>query len=992
MLALIALHAVAAVCAPWLVRLWGRNAFYVLAAVPGAVLVWAAAQSHAILEQPRSVVVPWVPGLSLELSFYLDTLSWALCLLVGGVGALVLLYCARYFKNTEPALGRFAGVLTAFAGAMFALVISDNMIVLFIAWELTTIFSYLMIGHYEDRKTSRRAALEALIVTTFGGLAMLGGMVMIGERLGTYRLSQVVASGEWQQWGSAPPVAISVAVVLVLLGALSKSALLPFHFWLPAAMAAPTPVSAYLHAAAMVKAGVFLVARLAPAMHDVPTWAPLIWTLGIATMLLGAYRALRQIDIKLMLAFGTVSQLGFLVVVNGLGTASSALAGLALLVSHALFKAPLFLTVGIIDKATGTRDVRQLSGVGRALPPVTAIAWVSALSMAGIPLTAGFVAKEAAFASLFYGGWQERTVLAFLVLGSGLTFAYSARFLWGALASKRTPGGRRVPPTSVRPVQVAFWLPAAVLAVGTLAFAVAASTVQAYLEPVAAWYVADPDHEPHLAFFAVNAVLAVSALSWALGVAVSAQARRAYKLQGAVAPEKRTWGKFVDIDRAYRRVMRGVDATAVSVTSATQRGSLPVFLGTTLVVMMTLVWGHLLAGWPQRMELRAWDHPAQFVIGVVVAFAAIAATRSRRRLRAVVLVGVTGFGVALNFVIFQAPDIALTQLLVETVTLVVFVLVLRRLPLYFSSRPLRSSRYIRLLIGVGTAATLCVTAIAVSNARVAEPVGRLLYEPSYAFGGGMNIVNVTLVDTRAWDTMGEISVVLVAATGVASLIFLRRREGTLARVSRADHHVAVWGDSSQPAHRYQGGSMNPAADARNRARTWLQAGSTLAPRRRSVVLEVTTRFLFPVAMLFSIFLLFAGHNRPGGGFIAALVTGLALMVRYLAGGRYELGEAFPVQAGAMLGAGLFTAVGTGLAPLAFGGTILQSAIIKFHLWPYGDVKVVTAMFFDIGVYLVVVGLMLDLLRTVGAEIDRQIEADTRAPVRTGIIDMREAGR
>src|SRR6478752_2438713 len=377
--------------APLLTRLLGRRVFLVLALLPAAVFVVLLTLLPDVIDGTAIVEsVDWIPALDIALSFRIDALALLLALIVTGIGALVLIYCTWYFTDDEPSLGRFAALLLAFAGVMLGLVTSDDVFLLFIFWEATSVLSYLLIGHYTGRKESRGAALQALTVTTFGGLAMLVGLVLLSVEGGTTSLSALIENpvlGTAGEWG----------IALVLIGAISKSALVPFHFWLPAAMAAPTPVSAYLHAAAMVKAGVYLIARLAPGYADLEVWHPIIVILGATTMLVGGWRALRQYDIKLLLAYGTVSQLGFLVMVTGFGTRDAALAGLALLVAHALFKATLFLVVGIVDHAAGTRDWRKLSALGRRMPVIATIAFIAAGSMAGLPPLLGFVAKEAVF-------------------------------------------------------------------------------------------------------------------------------------------------------------------------------------------------------------------------------------------------------------------------------------------------------------------------------------------------------------------------------------------------------------------------------------------------------------------------------------------------------------------------------------------------------------------------------------------------------------------
>ncbi len=369
MITVLAVHFAVAAVAPLLFRRFGRNSFFALAAVPAASFIWLLLQHDAVYsgtvysgsDGAITEVVPWIPGLQLDLAFRMDALAWVMSLLVLGVGALVLVYCARYFENKDEYLGGFGAQLLAFAGAMFGLVIADDLLLMFIFWELTTVLSYLLIGYARTRLSARRSALQALVVTTAGGLAMLVGLIILGSTAGTYRIQAILDEAPALVAGPAGG-AVSAAVVLILIGAITKSALVPFHFWLPGAMAAPTPVSAYLHAAAMVKAGIYLVARMAPGFAETAPWPPIVLGLGLATMLVGGYRALRQTDIKLILAYGTVSQLGFMTMVVGLGTPEAALAGLALLLAHGLFKATLFLVVGIIDHQAGTRDIRELSG------------------------------------------------------------------------------------------------------------------------------------------------------------------------------------------------------------------------------------------------------------------------------------------------------------------------------------------------------------------------------------------------------------------------------------------------------------------------------------------------------------------------------------------------------------------------------------------------------------------------------------------------------
>ena len=961
MLTFLLLHLVAAILAPVLVRWWGRQAFLALALVPAAAFAWLLAQLPAVTGGGDvRETVPWVPALDLSVTLRLDALALTLAALVTGVGALVLLYCARYFEPDDEGTARFAGNLTAFAGSMLGLVLADDLLLLYVFWELTTVFSFLLIGGSGARVAARRAASQALILTTAGGLAMLLGLIMIGESSGSYLLSEVVADP-----GSGP--VLVGGTVLVLVGAITKSAMVPFHFWLPAAMEAPTPVSAYLHAAAMVKAGIYLVARLAPGFADVPGWRPIVLGLGLATMLVGGYRALRQNDLKLLLAFGTVSQLGFLMVLVGAGSRELAAAGLAMLVAHALFKSTLFLTVGVIDHATGTRDLRRLSGLGRRLPVLAVVGSLAAASMAGLPPLLGFVGKEAAFTALWDGGLPDRTaawvVLAGLVVGSALTVGYTARFVWGAFARK--PGLAETEPAElVHPPEPLFLAAPAVLAtVGLLA-----GPASPLLEPLVAAYadgmpLVAPEAEKLALWHGLQPALALSAATLLGGAALFALRTPLNRFQ-----QRHAVG--ASADEGYWNTMQSLDRLAVLVTGTTQRGSLPAYLGTILVVVLALPGSVLLFRAPWPGEWRAWDSPIQALVGAVVLLAAAMAVRIRQRLSAVLVVGVTGYGLAVLFALQGAPDLALTQFLVETLTLVVFVLVLRKLPKDITERHQPRERAVRgviagavglLMAGVGTVALA---------ARTATPVSVDYPEAAYELGGGQNVVNVTLVDIRAWDTLGEISLLVVAATGVASLVFLRRRTGSVDRLD-----PVRMAREARPARRAP-------------RRQWLAATVALAPERRSVVLEVITRILFHSIVVFSVFLLFSGHNAPGGGFAGGLVAGLALVLRYLAGGRYELGEAAPVDPGLLLGLGLLIAGGTGVVGLVLGADVLQTAILETTLPVLGDVKLVTSLFFDIGVYLIVVGLVLDVLRSLGAELDRQVDEHDPIDVTPGEVIAR----
>ncbi|RXZ67791.1 Na+/H+ antiporter subunit A [Agromyces albus] len=982
MIACLGAFAVVAVLTPLLTRLMGRRVFAILALLPAAVFVLLLTWLPGVLAgEPVVESVPWIPALDIALSFRVDALALLLALIVTGIGALVLLYCMHYFADDEPALGRFAALLLAFAGVMFGLVTADDVFILFTFWEATSVLSYLLIGHYTGRKESRGAALQALTVTTLGGLAMLVGLVLLVAAGGTSSLSELVANpvdGVAGAWG----------IALVLVGAISKSALVPFHFWLPAAMAAPTPVSAYLHAAAMVKAGVYLVARLAPGYADLTVWHPIVITLGVLTMLVGGWRALRQYDLKLLLAYGTVSQLGFLVLVTGFGTRDAALAGVALLVAHALFKAALFLVVGIVDHAAGTRDWRKLSGLGRRMPVITVIAIVAAASMAGVPPLFGFVAKEAVFAAFLdavaQGDQWAWIALVGAVLGSVLTVAYTVRFVWGAFATKADAA-----PTPLHGEGRAIIAAPGLLAAASLVFAFAVPLV----EPLLAAYADElpGPHEFHLALWhGLAPALAVSAAVFTFGALLVWGRQRVARLQASITP-------VLDSARGYLGVVSVVDRLAAAVTTAIQHRGLPGYLA---IIVAVFIGGLGVASvmnttWPDGVRL--WDYPAQPFLALVMAVAGIAAATVRQRLTAVLLVGVTGYGLVLLFGMSGAPDLALTQALVETVVVVVFVLVLRRLPQRIAQRNPPVHKLARGIIGALAGVVMAVIGLVAIGARIQPTIADGL--PALALEAhGKNIVNVMLVDIRAWDTLGEISVLVAVATGVASLIFVSGRTGGAPRLEDL-------GDDVEPVDRRERlrpvpepassiraprtslanteGETDAAADAAGTRQTWLLAGRTLSPRNRSILIEVLVRLLFHPAIVVSVFLLFAGHNAPGGGFAGGLLAGLALVARYLAGGRYELGEAAPVDAGRLLGTGLLLAAGTAAAPLLFGGAPLESAWFETDVPVLGTLSIGTSTLFDLGVYLVVVGLVLDILRALGGEVDRQEE---QAGDETGELD------
>ncbi|MBR7828893.1 Na+/H+ antiporter subunit A [Actinospica sp. MGRD01-02] len=935
MLWLVSVHALGAVLAPLLVRKLGRAAFLVLALAPAAAFVWALTQTARIVDgQPIEQVRQWIPAYGVSLAFRLDPLGLVLLFLASGIGALVLVYCARYFDSDEPGLGLFACSLTGFAGAMIGLVLADDLILLFVFWELTTILSFLLIGHYADRPTARRSALRAVSVTTFGGLALLAGVVILGQDARTYRLSAILAH---------PPhgTTVTSALVLILVGCFAKSAVFPFSQWLPGAMAAPTPVSAYLHAAAMVKAGVYLIARLTPAYGGDPTWQRLCLILGGATMLLGGVRALRERDLKRVLAFGTVSQLGFLTAILGAGTRDTAFAGLAMLLAHAVFKAPLFLGVGIIDHSTGTRDLRKLSGLARSMPALCVVMCLAALSMAAIPPMLGFAAKESVLDAFVIGAEHGTSsypyMLAVFVAGSALTVAYTCRVVWGAFAPK--------PGVADTPVHAAAWLalgPAGLLALAGLVVGIGAPMLNDLLSGYAD---AVPGaHEVHLyvaGWGGFGLPLLLSAIAWVAGGAMFIVREPLLRFH-----KNHTLPEGEDV---VNNLLLALERASLQITGSVQRGSLPVYVGSVFLTAVALGAWALVYGAPWHLPSPVpwWASRTQLAVAVLTCLAVICVPLLTNRLAAALVTGVSGFAVAILFLVDDAPDLAFTQLAAETVSLIVFVLVLRRLDPSFVRTQRTSRRAAHLLLAVSAGVVLSALTYVAEAARQAQAVasgyGELAHE-----SGLENIVSAIIVDFRAWDTLGESSVIAICAAGVTSLVFARRAAGAFAVRSRPERAEAGW------------------------------LAARPAVLQRSLPLEVVARLTYHTILLVSLYLLLHGEYGLGGGFVAGLLAGLGLVMRYLAGGRYELAAAAPIDAGVLLGLGMALASGTALLGYAWGDTVLAPAHFTVHLPVTGSLTVHSSLLFDFGVYVLVIGLVLDILRSFGSEIDRHIAADREA--------------
>jgi multicomponent Na+:H+ antiporter subunit A len=735
-------------------RRLGRAGIVLGGLVPLASIVWIGLRSGSVLD--GSVIEEtyrWVPGLDLSLDLGLDGFGVLMAVLVSGIGTLVFVYAWSYFGRSEKA-GRAAGLLTLFAGAMLGVVLADNLLLLYLCWELTSVTSYLLIGLDDKDPNARASALHALLVTTLGGLAMLGGFVVVGQAAGSYRISEIVAN---------PPTgaAVSGALICVLLGAFTKSAQYPFHSWLPGAMVAPTPISAYLHSAAMVKAGVVLVARLAPGLAPVGAWRPVVIVVALVTMIAGGLRALRAVDLKQILAFGTISQLGLMMLTVGIGQPKATAAGVGLILAHAIFKAPLFMVVGIVDHETGTRDPHELPRLGAGWVAVKAVTIVSAASMAAVPGLAAFIVKEKALEALADGGVGLKVALAGVVVSSALTVAYTLRFAAAVLAPDLI-----APIATVREVNdhgppPEFVAPAVVLSAASVILGVGTGLWSGLIDGAAK--ALDPTSGAKLKLWhGVNLPLILSMSALAGGALLFAGRRAMATLQARCAPP-------VDGTTVYERCREGLLRLAARVTSVVQPGSLPIYLAVILSTAAVVPLVGLLRGtwWPASSPvLGRWVHVP---IALLLVASAVASAFARRRFAAALLLGATGYGMALLFVVQGAPDLALTQFAVETLSVVLFLLVLRRLPDRFEIRPQAIWRPLRLLVSALVGVLVVVMALTASGWRTETPISGEMSRRALSEGDGRNVVNVILVDIRGLDTLGEITVLVAAGIGIVSL-------------------------------------------------------------------------------------------------------------------------------------------------------------------------------------------------------------------------------
>ncbi|MBM9593720.1 monovalent cation/H+ antiporter subunit A [Roseitranquillus sediminis] len=855
--------------------------------------------------------VEWLPALGLDANFFLDGLGLLFAGLILGIGLLIIIY-ARYYLSREDPMGQFYAYLLLFQGAMVGIVLSDNILLLLVFWELTSLSSFLLIGYWKHLPEGRQGARMALAVTGGGGLAMIAGMLILGEIAGSYDLTVILQNREAIQSSEL----YMPALILILLGAFTKSAQFPFHFWLPHAMAAPTPVSAYLHSATMVKAGLFLMARMWPVLAGTDAWFYIVATTGLVTMVIAAVIALFKDDLKALLAFSTVSHLGLITMLLGLGTGMGAVAAVFHIINHATFKAALFMTAGIIDHETHTRDIKRLGGLRKLMPATFVIATITALSMAGIPLLNGFLSKEMMLYEASHTPWAGSywVVPVLATVGALFSAAYSFRYIWHVFFG---PVRKDYPS---KPHDPGFGMLAspAFLSVLVVLIGIMPSLAEPLVRLTAAAVIGGELPEFHLQLWhGVNAALVMSIIAVVGGVILLALHR---PLDRAWIAAPRPEAKII-----FDAVVEGAASGSRWLTDRLHDGALTRYAAIFTVTVLALAVHAYLTGGISR-PTRAMMPPgvvptigwAMLLIaaGCLVAF-------HRRRLVALVLMAIVGLVVSVGFVYLSAPDLALTQISVEVVTIILLLLALNFLP---KTTPSESSvaRRVRdggIAVVAGLGAGALIYALLVRDFAF-PTISEYHLANSYKGGGGTNVVNVILVDFRGFDTFGEIIVL-----GIAALVIYALTEALLSSPVRA--RLLAWTDESPDA-----GDAHP------------------------MMMVVVTRVMLPVVLMVGVYILLRGHNDPGGGFIAGLIVAIAVVMQYMASGFAwaEARQRYPYHGA--IGAGVLIAGLTGIGAWFAGEPFLTSAYGYIHLPPIEEFEWATAMGFDLGVFLTVVGAVL----------------------------------
>ncbi len=920
----------------------GRNACAVASLAPTALaFVLLATLAPAVLRGETLVYsIDWLPALGLSAGFRLDGLGLLFAGLILGIGMLIIVYTRFYLSPTDR-MGQFYTCLLLFQGAMTGIVLSENLLLLLVFWELTSLTSFLLIGYSSHLPESRQGARMALAVTGGGGLALIGGVLILGHIAGSYDLSVILTKGDAIRASDL----YGPALVLILLGAFTKSAQFPFHFWLPHAMAAPTPVSAYLHSATMVKAGLFLLARLWPVLSGTQEWFWIVTGAGLATLLIGAKFAIFKDDLKALLAYSTVSHLGLITLLLGLGTPAAATVAMFHILNHATFKAALFLTAGIVDHETGTRDLQRLGGLRRAMPVTFAIAAIASLSMAGVPPLNGFLSKEMMLDETLHAGFGPAWLLPVLAtLGALFSVAYSLRFLVHGFFghAKPTPKPPHDPPFGL-------WAAPAVLAALVVIIGLVPMTAAAWLVDAAA-------------SATTGAAVSVRISHWhgfdapALWMSVAALSGGALFLR-AYAPLRRIWDASPkpDAKAIFDATLAFATRSATRLNDALHDGS---FTRATAIAIATLTalalyafaTGNHASGTRDLLAIEPVPAIGWLLLVTATAFATV---WHRNRLLSLLMVGVIGLILSAGFAWLSAPDLALTQITVEVVTVVLMLVALHFLPKETPRESTAARRWRDGAIAVAAGTGIAALAYAMmTRAPAFPPISGYHLAQSKPGAGGTNAVNTIIVDFRGYDTFGEIIVL-----GIAALILFALTEALLASATATRRLAAL--AATRPE----------------------QAGD-----RHPLLMVMATRFMLPFALMVAAFLFLRGHNLPGGGFVAGLIAAIALVLQYMASGLGWTEARQRIAFHSLIGAGILTAAATGAAAWAWGLPFLTSDYGYIHIWPLEEFEWATAALFDLGVFLTVLGAVMLALNSLGRLARRAGEPAARTPYD---IDMGE---
>jgi len=856
----------------------------------------------------------WIPALGINLSFRLDGLALLFVFMILGIGLLVILY-ARYYLSEKDSMAKFYAFLMLFMTAMLGIVLSNNIIQLWVFWELTSVSSFLLISFWWHQSAARKGARMALAVTGAGGLALLAGLILLGDIVGSYDLSVVLKSGELIKSHALYPVTL----VLILLGAFTKSAQFPFHFWLPHAMSAPTPVSAYLHSATMVKAGIFLLARFYPALAGTELWFLIVGLTGLATLLLGAYIALFKHDLKGLLAYSTISHLGLITLLLGLDTQLAAVAAIFHIINHAIFKASLFMAAGIIDHETGSRDMRKLNGLFKFMPYTATLAMVASASMAGVPLLNGFLSKEMFFAETLHQqvlGSMSWLIPVLATLAGVFAVAYSARFIHDVFFNGEPIGLTKTPHEPPRYMRVPVEI---LVALCIIVGVVPNFVVNGILTSASIAVVGHALPEYSLAIWhGFNLPLLMSFIAVVLGLFVYTQRKHFFQFQASLPS--------IDAKVWFETWVQTSVKFSVKFIHFFESGSLQRYIFLFLLSVLVLAGLPLfdmikLAGTEELMPISP-----QNAVGAGLLIAGALATIIWHRVRIISLISISivGLMVSVAFTRFSAPDLALTQLIVEVVTVILLMLALFFLP---QKTPKESSSP-RILRDLAIASSIGVVIGSICYAMLTRPLSSIsdfFLANAKTGGGGTNVVNVILVDFRGFDTFGEITVLGIAALGIYKLL------------------------TNLPL-------FMPSSDGEGRP--W-------AKERHPILLASISQSLLPLALLVSVYIFLRGHNLPGGGFIAGLVTATAFILQYMAHGSAWVSSRFDANYRKIIASGILIALATGVGSWFFDRPFLTSWFEYFDIPFVGKVELASAIAFDLGVYITVVGSTLMILASLG---------------------------